>query len=172
MSTTASSFTSRFSSGGNGLGPVCVFCVSVCVCLLLQAEHIVLCVVQGWYILSELTKNPTRYRQNENAPALTHLPLPASNSNHARQICLCNLDLVILTFDLKLGWILDVWPWPRDLWPLTLWPWPLTSFSDTRLKIRILRFLTLWPWPLTYDLDLRTHLSPIEDESAYKISGP
>ena len=31
----------------------------------------------------------------ENAPALTHLPLPASNSNHAQQICLCNLDLVI-----------------------------------------------------------------------------
>ena len=28
---------------------------------------------------------------NENAPALTHLPLPASNNNHARQICLCNL---------------------------------------------------------------------------------
>ena len=58
-----------------------------------------------------------------------HLPLPASNSNQARQICLCNLDLVTLT----------------------QWSWRLTSFSDARLKIRHLP-LTSWLLTLTaYD---------------------
>ena len=113
-------------------------------------------------IWASLVTFRTAINMNEwKRPSVDAPPAPASNSNHARQICLCNLDLVTLT----------LWPWHltsfsdarikiRRLtltsWPLTLnpWPWPLTSFSDTRLKIRILHFWPLWPWPMTLTFEL------------------
>ncbi len=58
-----------------------------------------------------------------------HLQLPAANSNHTRQICLCNLDLVILTFDFN-SWLIEKAPESQtNRLVIVLWLLMLTSDS-------------------------------------------